>query len=89
MKLKGTKGRAGAARRKDNALIAAKVGRASTLPAKLYTDPAQLDREKEHIFARTWQVVGRCQQVAEPGDYFTTELLGEPLLLVPLPSRLS
>ncbi len=71
-----------AVNRAANALIAAETARASTLPAGLYTDPAQLGREKEKIFACTWQVMGRSQQVANPGDYFTAELAGEPLLLV-------
>src|SRR5437899_10630932 len=34
------------------------------------------------MFARTWQVVGHVHQLANPGDYFTTELAGEPLLIV-------
>jgi len=38
--------------------------------------------EKEKFFSRTWQVVGHASQVTSPGDYFTTELMGEPLLLV-------
>jgi hypothetical protein len=38
--------------------------------------------EKERIFARSWQVVGHRDQVATPGDYFTTELVAEPLLIV-------
>ena len=51
-------------------------------PARFYTDPAVSAREIERIFARTWQVVGHREQLAKPGDFFTTELLGEPLLLV-------
>ncbi len=37
---------------------------------------------RERIFSATWQVVGRHDQVAKPGDYFTTEVAGEPLLIV-------
>src|SRR5581483_7412172 len=33
------------------------------------------------IFSRSWQVVGHASQVEKPGDYFTTDLMGEPLLL--------
>jgi choline monooxygenase len=58
------------------------ISRAWSLPATFYTDPAVLAREKEEIFARTWQVVGHADQLAHPGDFFTTELVGEPLLLV-------
>jgi choline monooxygenase len=58
------------------------VARAWTLPAKLYTEPDVFADEKEKIFARSWQVVGHKDQVANAGDYFTTELVGEPLLIV-------
>jgi choline monooxygenase len=58
------------------------VARAWTLPSSLYTDPAAFAAEKEKIFARSWQVVGHRDQVANAGDYFTVELIGEPLLIV-------
>ena len=63
-------------------LIDADIARAWTLPAELYFDPAVEKEEKEQIFSRTWQVVGHRDQVAKAGDYFTTELVGEPLLIV-------
>lgn len=62
--------------------IESEVANAWTLPAALYTDPKVLAEEKEKIFARTWQVVGHASQVVNPADYFTTELVGEPLLCV-------
>ena len=58
------------------------ISNAWSLPAEAYVDPALLEIEKEKIFGATWQVVGRREQVAKPGDYFTTELVGEPLLIV-------
>jgi phenylpropionate dioxygenase-like ring-hydroxylating dioxygenase large terminal subunit len=57
------------------------AGRAWTLPSFLYTDPQVWELENEEIFRRTWQVVGHASQVAAPGDYFTTALSGEPLVL--------
>jgi choline monooxygenase len=62
--------------------IDADIARAWTLPAHLYTSADVFAEEKEKIFARTWQVVGHASQVANPGDYFTTELVGEPLVFV-------
>lgn len=59
-----------------------KIARAWTLSAPLYTDASVFAAEKARIFSRTWQVVGHGSQVAKPGDYFTAELMGEPLLLV-------
>ena len=58
------------------------IARAWTLPAPLYTDSGIFAAEKDEIFRRTWQVVGHASQVASPGDYFTAELIGEPLLIV-------
>jgi choline monooxygenase len=68
--------------REDLPEIDPEVARAWTLPANLYTESEVFADEKEKIFARSWQVVGHRDQVAKAGDYFTTELLGEPLLIV-------
>ena len=62
--------------------VDSEIARAWTLPSHLYTEPGVFAAEKEKIFSRTWQVVGHLSQVASPGDYFTTELLGEPLVFV-------
>jgi choline monooxygenase len=58
------------------------VSKSWTLPASVYTDPRVLERERKEIFSRTWQIVGRRDQLSKPGDFFTAELMGEPLLLV-------
>ena len=55
---------------------------AETLPASWYSDPDILNREKEKIFARTWQLVGRTEQVSVPGDFFTTTVADEPIIVV-------
>lgn len=57
------------------------LSRAKTMPARWYTDPAFLEREKERIFWTTWQPVGRLDMVARAGDFFTCEVLGEPLVV--------
>ncbi len=54
---------------------------AGTLPARWYTDPAFLSLETERIFAKAWQPVGRAEMVLRPGDFFTCELAGEPLVI--------
>lgn len=54
---------------------------AQTLPADWYTDAKILEQEKGKIFARTWQLVGRAEQVAAPGDYFTATVADEPLIV--------
>ena len=58
------------------------VGKAHTLPSSYYLDVEVLEREKHAIFWKTWQVIGYREQVANPGDYFTFDLVGEPLLVV-------
>jgi choline monooxygenase len=55
---------------------------ASTPPSYWYTDPAMLRREEERIFARTWQLVGRTDQVEEPGCYFVASVAGERVVVV-------
>jgi len=66
----------------DTFRVAAEIERAWTLPAALYTDESAFAAENEKIFSRTWQVVGHASQVENPGDYFTTELVGEPIVCV-------
>ena len=63
-------------------LIEPDVAQAFTLPARLYLDPSVEPEEKEKIFSRTWQVVGTVRQLPKPGSFFTTDLVGEPLLIV-------
>ena len=67
---------------RDTFQVEADIARAWTLPAHIYWDTNILLVEKEKIFSLTWQVVGHGIQVANPGDYFTTDLLGKPLLFV-------
>ena len=55
---------------------------AATLPSGLYTDPRFLELEKERVFSRTWQLVGREEQVREPGQFFTAVVADEPVLVV-------
>ena len=63
-------------------LIDPNVARSWTLPAEFYTEESVFLSEREKVFARTWQLVGHVRQVARPGDYFTTEVAAEPLLIV-------
>ena len=53
-----------------------------TIPAPWYVDSRVLDLELRTVFARSWQLAGRAGQVRRPGQYFTWELAGEPLLVV-------
>jgi len=54
---------------------------AETMPSRWYVDAAILQLEKEKIFWKTWQPVGRADMVARPGDYFTCDVVGERLVI--------
>lgn len=60
----------------------APLAEASTIPAPWYLDTRIEARERDHVFGGNWIVAGRADQIAQPGDYFTIELAGEPLLIV-------
>ena len=60
----------------------ASLAEAATIPASWYTDSAMAALERERVFAATWQAVGNVEQVVNCGDFFTTEVAGEPLLVV-------
>jgi choline monooxygenase len=53
-----------------------------TLPAAWYTEPAQLEREHEAIFARAWQYAGRAAAVAQPGDFLCADAGRVPVVVV-------
>jgi len=55
---------------------------ASTLPSRFYFDAPVLEEENRAIFAKTWQLVGRADQVREAGMFFTATVVNEPLLIV-------
>ena len=60
----------------------APLAEASTPPSSWYVDPRILDLELRTVFAGSWQVVGRAEQVREPGQYITCKLAREPILVV-------
>lgn len=55
---------------------------AEALPRWCFTSQKFYEREIERIFLRTWVFVGRADEVAKPGDYFTIEIAGEPLIIM-------
>ena len=53
------------------------LAEAWTIPASWYVDSRVMDLELRTVFARSWQLVGRAEQVRNPGQYITRELAGE------------
>ena len=55
--------------------------KAWTIPAPWYFDARVAQLERESVFAANWHVVGRADQVAQPGQFFTIDVNQEPLLI--------
>ena len=51
------------------------------LDSSAYTCPEQLEREMEMLFRPGWHCVGSTEDIPQPGDYFTFDLLGYPLVV--------
>jgi choline monooxygenase len=60
----------------------APLAEAWTIPAPWYTDERVYELERQAVFARTWQLAARADQVREPGRYVTCEVAGEPIVVV-------
>jgi choline monooxygenase len=58
------------------------LDRASTIPNSWYTAPEVYEREREAVFARTWQMIGRREQVALAGQFLTADIAGEAVLVI-------
>ncbi len=55
---------------------------AYTIPAPWYVDPRIAELEQQTVFSKTWQVIGRVDQVEKPGQFVTATVAGEPLVAV-------
>ena len=64
------------------ALASEPLQRARALPPWTYTDPRFLALEQKHVFSSSWLCVGRADALPNPGDYLTTDIAGEPLIVV-------
>jgi choline monooxygenase len=58
------------------------IAGASTIPARLYNDPVYLELERERVFAHSWQLVGRVEQVREHGQFFTAEVGNDSIVVL-------
>jgi phenylpropionate dioxygenase-like ring-hydroxylating dioxygenase large terminal subunit len=55
---------------------------AHAMPKSLYTSDAFLAQEQKHIFAQDWLCAGRAETLANPGDYLTMQIAGEPVIVL-------
>src|SRR5262245_23714109 len=58
------------------------IAKAATIPARLYNDPVYLELERERIFAHTWQLVGRTEQLSSTGSFITAEIGNDAIVIV-------
>ncbi|MEO7397902.1 MAG: aromatic ring-hydroxylating dioxygenase subunit alpha [Ilumatobacteraceae bacterium] len=57
------------------------IATAITMPPEVYTSPEFLDFERRALFVKEWLCVGRASRVAHAGDYFTTTVNSEPIIV--------
>jgi choline monooxygenase len=55
---------------------------ASTIPSPWYFNESIADLENSAVFGKTWQAVGRADQVQSAGQFFTADIAGEPIVVV-------
>jgi len=60
----------------------APLAEASTIPAPWYVDSRIAELEAGTVFSKTWQMVGRVEQVEAPGQFVTANVAGEPIVVV-------
>ena len=60
----------------------AQLAEASTIPAAWYVDPRIAELERLNVFSGTWQLVARTEQLSRPGQFVSTHIAGEPVVIV-------
>src|ERR1700736_1067389 len=54
---------------------------ASTIPSPWYFNEAIAELENSAVFGKTWQAVGRAEQVQTTGQFFTGDIAGDPIVV--------
>jgi phenylpropionate dioxygenase-like ring-hydroxylating dioxygenase large terminal subunit len=57
------------------------VSEALTMPPVIYTSDEFLEFEKRALFDHEWLCLGRASRIPEPGDWFTSTINDEPLIV--------
>jgi choline monooxygenase len=58
------------------------ISEALTIPSSWYHGAESLKRDYQKVFYRSWNMVGRSDQVAKAGDHFPAEIGEEKLIIV-------
>jgi hypothetical protein len=59
-----------------------RAGGPTRLPTRAYTDPVRHEHELQHVFGDRPLAIGHSSQLPAPGDFFTHDSSGMPLLVV-------
>lgn len=51
------------------------------MPGAFYTSQAFAELERKKVFRRTWVCIGHTGEIPAKGDYYTTDVAGEPLIV--------
>jgi len=62
--------------------VALPFEQARAMPKSVYTSPEFAAAEERHIFAAEWLCAGRADALANPGDYLTMQIAGEPVIIL-------
>ncbi|MGB0439568.1 MAG: aromatic ring-hydroxylating oxygenase subunit alpha [Paracoccaceae bacterium] len=63
-------------------LAALPADRPMGMPGAFYTSQEQFEHEARTVLRSGWHCLGRADEIPEPGDFFTVQMLNEPLLVV-------
>jgi phenylpropionate dioxygenase-like ring-hydroxylating dioxygenase large terminal subunit len=57
------------------------LGAARHLPSEFYASPEAFELDKQKIFMTHWLCVGREEELKNAGDFFTRNIVGEPIIV--------
>ena len=66
---------------RDNPDAIRELLRGGEVHRDVYTDEELFELEMERVWRSAWVYVGHDSQVPAPGDYYATEIAGQPLLM--------
>ena len=65
-----------------NDLAILPLERSETIPSAWYTDTRFHEFDRKAIFSACWQLAGHADRLRQPGDFLSTEVAGNPVILV-------